>query len=50
MQNKYITQEEMSKKIDLNVRTIQRNIKKLQTENIVERIGSNKDGYWTLVE
>ena len=44
MQNKYITQEDMSERLNKSTRTIQRNIKKLQEENIVERVGSNKDG------
>ncbi|HCX62594.1 MAG TPA: transcriptional regulator [Clostridiales bacterium] len=49
-QNKYTTQEDMSEKLNKNIRTIQRNIKKLQIEKIVERVGTNKDGYWKITE
>ncbi len=48
--NKYVTQEEMSEKLNKNIRTIERNIKKLQEENVIIRIGSNKDGYWNIVD
>lgn len=49
-QDKYTTQEDMSEKLNKNIRTIQRNIKKLQIEKIVERVGTNKDGYWKIVD
>lgn len=34
----------------ISMKTIQRNIKKLQIEKIVERVGTDKDGYWNIVE
>ena len=47
-QNKYITQDEMAELLSKNIRTIERNIKKLQSENFIERIGSNRDGHWEI--
>lgn len=49
-QNKYITQGEMSVILNKNIRTIERNIKKLQIESVIERVGSNKDGYWNAID
>lgn len=46
-QNKYITQAEISEKVNKTVRTIERNMKKLQEENLIVRVGSNTAGYWS---
>lgn len=44
--NKYITQNDIAKKLKFNVRTIKRNFKFLEDNGIIERIGSDKTGYW----
>ena len=44
--NKNITSLEMSEKLNISLKTVVRSIKKLRELNILERIGSNKTGYW----
>ena len=46
--NKYITQNEIALLLNKNVRTIKRNFKVLIDNNIIERIGSDKTGYWSV--
>lgn len=46
--NKHITQSEIAVILGKNVRTIKRNFKVLIENNIIERIGSDKTGYWSL--
>ena len=47
--NKYITQNTIAEKLNVNVRTIKRNFKVLIDNNIVERVGSDKNGYWDVI-
>lgn len=47
--DKYITQNELAEKLNVNVRTIKRNFKVLIENNIVERVGSDKTGYWEIL-
>ncbi|MCL2135718.1 MAG: hypothetical protein FWH37_09295 [Candidatus Bathyarchaeota archaeon] len=47
-ENPRITQEEMKLKIGVGIRAIERNVAKLKEKNLLERVGSNKDGYWLL--
>ena len=44
--NQKITRKELSEIIGVSESTIYREINKLQKEKRIERIGSNKDGYW----
>ena len=44
--NNRITQNEIANIIGVNVRTIKRNFKVLIDNNIIERVGSDKTGYW----
>lgn len=46
--DKLITQNEIAIKIGVNVRTIKRNFKMLTDNNIIERVGSDKTGYWQI--
>lgn len=46
--NKYIIQNEIAGILNKCVRTIKRNFKVLIENNIIERIGSDKTGYWNL--
>ena len=41
-----ITQEELARLLDVNKRTIIRNFKTLIEREYIERVGSNKTGYW----
>lgn len=43
-----ITQKKMSEKLNTPVRTIQRALKKLREEGLVERVGGKKYGYWEI--
>lgn len=47
-QIKYITKAEISIKLNKTTRTIERNMKKLQEENIIVRVGSDVAGYWKM--
>lgn len=48
--DKTISKKEISMKLDKSERTIQRIISSLTSKELVERIGSNKNGYWALKE
>ena len=43
------TREELAKAIGKNVRTIQRALAKLSSENKIKRIGSTRTGYWEVL-
>lgn len=43
---KDITALELSKLLFVSVSTIERDLKKLSGENMIEYVGSAKDGYW----
>ena len=47
-ENKNMTQKEMAEKIGISSRTIERNIKNLKKNEILEKIGSKKNGYWKI--
>ncbi len=46
--NKHITQPEIAKELNKATNTIYRNIKVLKDMGILERVGSNKKGYWRI--
>ena len=46
---KYITQAELSKLLDLSENCIYKNLRTLKSKGIIERIGSNKKGYWKIL-
>lgn len=46
--NKNITQNEIANILNKNVRTIKRNFKVLIDNNVIERIGSDKTGFWNV--
>ena len=48
--NKYVTQNELANVFNVSVRTIKRNFKVLIEHNIIKRVGSNKNGYWEMVD
>jgi Protein involved in cell division len=49
-QNKNITATEISKRLNLSLSTVKRKIKSLKEQGIIERIGSDKTGYWKIDE
>jgi len=49
-QNNNITAIEISKQLNISLSTVKRKIKKLKEQNRIERIGSDKAGYWKIVE
>ena len=48
--NERITKAEIAIRINKSERTVQRIISNLLTNNLIERIGSNKDGYWKTIK
>ena len=49
-QDKAISAEAIAIKIGVTERTVTRALKKLREEQIIERIGSNKAGYWEIIK
>ena len=48
--NNRITQNEIANITNVNVRTVKRNFKILIDNLIIERIGSDKAGYWQILK
>ena len=48
-QNNGITAVEISEVLNISLSTVKRKIKKLKEENMIERIGSDKTGYWRII-
>ena len=46
---KHITQKELSKLLGLSENCIYKNLKTLKAKGIIERMGSNKNGYWEIL-
>ena len=46
--NNFITISELAEFLGVTTRTIERKIKKLQSENKIRRVGSDKTGHWIL--
>ncbi|MDR1336021.1 MAG: HTH domain-containing protein [Tannerella sp.] len=44
-----ITVKEMAKMLSVTERTIYRQIEKLKTDGKIERVGSDKSGYWKIL-
>jgi fido (protein-threonine AMPylation protein)/biotin operon repressor len=49
-QNNKITAAEISERLNISLSTAKRKIKELKEKGIVERIGSDKTGYWKIIE
>jgi ATP-dependent DNA helicase RecG len=49
-QNKYITIPELSERIGVTERTIERNLQRLQQDNQLKRVGGAKGGHWEVIE
>nr|MBP3258392.1 Fic family protein [Bacilli bacterium] len=48
--NRFITQNEIVELLGISIRTVKRNFKILIDNNIIERVGSNKKGYWEVLK
>lgn len=48
-QNNKITATEISERLKMSVSTVRRKIKALKNEGIIERIGSDKVGFWSVL-
>jgi ATP-dependent DNA helicase RecG len=48
--NSKITIAELSEKIGITERSIERNLQKLQRDNLLKRIGGAKGGHWEVIE
>ena len=47
--NNIITQQELSEQLNLSLPTIKKNIKILKDLGILSRQGSNRNGYWNIL-
>lgn len=47
--NPNITQQQMANKLKVNRKTIQRGLNSLKEKNIIERIGSDRKGFWKII-
>ena len=48
--NPFATQEELAEIVGITRKSINENMKKLQTQKIIERKGADKNGYWEIIE
>ena len=49
-QDKNITANEISERLEISLSTVRRKIKELRNNGKIERIGSDKTGYWKITE
>ncbi len=49
-ENSCITQNEIASKLNIARETVNRNMKKLQEEKIIQRIGADKNGSWKILQ
>ena len=49
-QNNKITAAEIGERLNISLRTAKRKIKVLKEKGTIERIGSDKTGYWKIIE
>ena len=49
-QNNQITAAEIGERLNISLRTAKRKIKELKENGAIERIGSDKTGYWKIIE
>ncbi|HBB13083.1 MAG TPA: hypothetical protein DCZ76_02275 [Treponema sp.] len=49
-QNQFVSQTEIAKELSLARETVNRNMKKMQEQGIIQRIGADKNGHWKVIE
>ena len=47
--NNNLTYENLAVTLNLNRKTIMRNLNDLKNKNLIHRVGSNKSGYWEII-
>lgn len=50
IKNPYITQNQLSDFIGISKRSIIKNMKNLKEKNIIQRVGSDRKGYWKIIK
>ncbi|MBL0707847.1 MAG: winged helix-turn-helix transcriptional regulator [Sulfurimonas sp.] len=48
--NPNITNKELASALDLTIKAIEWQMKKLKDEKILKRVGSTKSGYWEIIK
>lgn len=48
--NSFATQEELSELVGITLANINRNMKKLQAQGVVKRVGADKNGHWEIIK
>ena len=48
--NPHITQIALSEIVGISAKSIKENMKKLQENEIIRRVGADKNGYWEMVD
>ena len=49
-QNQFVSQTEIANELSLARETVNRNMKKLQKQGIIKRVGADKNGHWEVIE
>ncbi len=49
-ENQFITQDELSTIVGIARLNINKNMKKLQEQGIIKRVGADKNGHWEVIE
>lgn len=49
-ENPFVTQAELAERLNLTRKTIVSNMKKLQINGLIRRIGADKNGHWEVAE
>jgi ATP-dependent DNA helicase RecG len=50
MQNPYVTSEELAEIVDIRADNIRKNLARLKAKCFLERVGSDKEGYWKVLK
>ena len=48
--NPYITQKELAELVGISLKSIKENMRKMQENNILHRVGADKNGYWEILQ
>lgn len=49
-EDSHLTSDELAQKLGISIRTVKRRIKGLKDSGIIERVGSDKTGFWHIKE
>ena len=47
--NPFVTQEELAEIVGITRKSIIENMKKLQNQKIIKRVGADKNGHWEII-